>query len=217
MASIVVLEKSSTSIALNVQDLSSSASSYQKANFYCSTTNKTITITSFYGSAPSVYSGRATFTGLSAGKSYTFSVRVYYSGGNSLIGEVTVTTSGSSSGGGSGGGTSKPSSWSWNTTEQNALYHNGAVSTITYARWNAFCDFVLQLTKWYYNTSSDLYNVAGAKMSSSSKTLTATKFNLVKNAIGSMNSTGIADVKKGDTVYGSYFITLSQKANGVSK
>ena len=56
-----------------------------------------------------------------------------------------------------------------------------------------------------------------AKASADSKILTATRFNLVKNAIGSMNATGISNVSKGDPVLGSYFITLANKANGVTK
>ena len=56
-----------------------------------------------------------------------------------------------------------------------------------------------------------------AKMSDSSKVLTAERFNIVKNAIGSMNSTGISDRKKGDFVLGSYFITLSLKLSEIRK
>jgi hypothetical protein len=111
----------------------------------------------------------------------------------------------------------KPSNWVWQDYELDAFNNKGAFSTLTYQRWNSFCDFVLQLTSWYYEDTTDTYNVSGAKVTSDDKTLTAVKFNLVKNAIGSMNSTGISDVRKGDIVKGSYFITLSTKANGVTK
>ena len=111
----------------------------------------------------------------------------------------------------------KPSAWSWTTEELNAFNNKGKFSTLTWQRWNAFCDYVLQLTSWYYSDDTDTYNLAGAKVSADDKILTATRFNLVKNAIGSMNATGISNVSKGDPVLGSYFITLATKANGVTK
>lgn len=413
MASVVVLDKTTSSIDLNVQGLSGSPSSYTKVNFYCTNTGVTRTVTSFYGSAGDTYSGRASFTGLSSGTTYTFSVRVYYSGGDTSLGSISVTTVSSdstpptisnlysnlpshgwinsttvsfgatvrdsnsgvysvncnfngtdkSSYSGTNGeytftfntptttgtyevtwsardnngnlnsgvstnywigydGTApnitvtdiistgssiragieakdtmsgvesvtfkisnagnnstfgqaktyyastvgetmtqyhsftvdangnalslgktyyveatamdragnykktimsvvfsyaKPSAWSWTTEELNAFNNKGAFSTLTWQRWNAFCDYVLQLTSWYYNDKTDTYNLAGAKASADDKVLTATKFNLVKNAIGSMNAIGISNVSKGDPVLGSYFITLANKANGVTK
>ena len=413
MASVVVLDKTTSSIDLNVQGLSGSPSSYTKVNFYCTNTDVTKTVTSFYGSAGNTYSARASFTGLSSGTTYTFSVRVFYRGGDSSLGSISVTTVSSdstpptisnlysnipshgwinsttvsfgatvrdsnsgvysvncnfngtdkSSYSGTNGeytftfntpttpgtyevtwsardnngnlnsgvstnywigydGTapnitatdisstgssiragieandtmsgvasitfkistagnnstfgqaktyyastigetmgqyhsftvdangnalslgktyyveatamdragnykktimsvvfsySKPSAWSWTSEELNAFNNKGAFSTLTWQRWNAFCDYVLQLTSWYYNDKTDTYNLAGAKASADDKVLTATKFNLVKNAIGSMNSTGISNVSKGDPVLGSYFITLANKANGVTK
>lgn len=111
----------------------------------------------------------------------------------------------------------KPNAWSWQDYELNAFNGKGAFSTLTYQRWNSFCDYILQLTSWYYNDSTDTYKLASAKVSESNKTLTATKFNIVKNAIGSMNPTGISNVKAGDIVYGHYFITLAEKANSIKK
>lgn len=111
----------------------------------------------------------------------------------------------------------KPSNWVWQDYELDAFNNKGAFSTLTYQRWNSFCDFVLQLTSWYYGDATDTHGISGAKVTSYDKTLTAVKFNLVKNAIGSINATGISDVKKGDIVKGSYFITLSTKANGITK
>ena len=413
MASIVVLDKTTSSIDLNVQGLGNAPSDYIKVNFYCNNTGVTKTVTSFYGSAGSTYSSRVSFTGLSSGTTYTFSVRVYYNGGDTSLGSISVTTNSadttpptitnlytnlpshgwtnsttilfgatikdsnsgvysvncnfngtnkSSTNGISGeysftfntptaigtyevtwsardnngnlnsgvstnywigyDGTapnitvtdisstgssiragieakdtmsgvasmtfkisppgnnstfgqsktyyastvgetmtqyhsftvdgngnalslgktyyveatamdragnytkkimsvvfssSKPSAWSWSESELNAFNNKGSFSTLTWQRWNAFCDYVLQLTSWYYNDTTDTYNLAGAKASANDKVLTATKFNLVKNAIGSMNSTGISNVSKGDPVLGSYFITLASKANGVTK
>ena len=55
-----------------------------------------------------------------------------------------------------------------------------------------------------------------AKMTSSSRTLTATRFNALNCCICKMKSTGIGKVSKGDTVRGSYFITLMSKLNAIT-
>ena len=105
----------------------------------------------------------------------------------------------------------RPANWNWNDYERNAFENRGSISTLTWQRWNAFLDNVKGTASWYHNNASDVYGVEKAKMSDSSKALTAERFNIVKNAIGSMNSTGISDRKKGDFVLGSYFITVSLK------
>ena len=111
----------------------------------------------------------------------------------------------------------RPANWNWNDYERNAFENRGAISTLTWQRWNAFLDNVKGTASWYHNNASDVYGVEKAKMSDNSKILTAERFNIVKNAIGSMNPTGISDRKKGDFVLGSYFITLSQKLSEIRK
>ena len=111
----------------------------------------------------------------------------------------------------------RPANWNWNDYERNAFENRGAISTLTWQRWNAFLDNVKGTASWYHNNASDVYGVEKAKMSDNSKILTAERFNIVKNAIGSMNSTGISDRKKGDFVLGSYFITLSLKLSEIRK
>ena len=111
----------------------------------------------------------------------------------------------------------RPASWNWTDYERDAFENRGAISTLTWQRWNAFLDNVKGTASWYHNNSSDIYGVEKAKMSDSSKILTAERFNIVKNAIGSMNATGISDRQKGDFVLGSYFITLSLKLSEIRK
>lgn len=111
----------------------------------------------------------------------------------------------------------RPTTWNWNDYERDAFENRGAISTLTWQRWNAFLDNVKGVASWYHNNATDVYGVEKAKMSSTSKILTAERFNIVKNAIGSMNSTGISDRKKGDFVLGSYFITLSLKLSEIRK
>lgn len=113
----------------------------------------------------------------------------------------------------------KPTSWSWTQTEVNAFEKNGNISTLTWQRWNAFVDNVVAVAKWKVGDSYNQYDLANAKMSSDNKKLTANRFNLVRNAIGSMNSSGsgISVVKSGDPVLGKYFTQLRDRLNGIEK
>lgn len=113
----------------------------------------------------------------------------------------------------------KPSQWNWTQAEVNAFQNNGAISTLTWQRWNAFVDNVIAVAKWKIGDSYTQYDLANAKMSSDSKVLTANRFNLVRNAIGSMNSqgSGISVVKSGDRVMGWYFTQLRDRLNGIER
>lgn len=110
----------------------------------------------------------------------------------------------------------KPENWAWSSNELNAFNNKGATSTVTYLRWNAFIDRVQEFVS-YYNSKhgTSIPSVTSAKMTSSDKKLTASKFNTVRFAIGSMRATGINNVSTGDIVYGSYFTTLSNSLNNV--
>lgn len=116
---------------------------------------------------------------------------------------------------------SRPTNWSWNTAERNAFNNHGAVTTLTWDRWNSFVDKIVEFRNYkglteYVTVGGTSYHITNAKVSSSDKTLTALKFNIARTAIGNMNSTGITDRVKGDIVYGSYFITLEDKLKGIT-
>lgn len=154
------------------------------------------------------------FTNLTAGSTYTFKAKAFVqsdSGGyvESLTYSSSISVTASSY--------QRPTNWSWTTAELNAFNNNGTVTTLTYTRWNSFIDKVQEFIN-YYNTKygTGVPSVTQYKMSSSNKTLTATAFNNIRFSIGSMNPTGISNVSTGDTVYGSYFTTLSNKLNGIS-
>lgn len=114
---------------------------------------------------------------------------------------------------------SRPSDFNWTQDERNAFTGKGAIKTLTYTRWNEFIDNVKAMASWKHNTPNDIYDVLSAKMTNTAegRILKAVDFNKVKNAIGSMNATGISNVSKGDVVKGEYFITLSSKLGGVTK
>lgn len=60
---------------------------------------------------------------------------------------------------------------------------------------------------------SQYASYSSTRMSSSDKALTARRFNSLRYNIGSYYPTGINEVSRGDTVYGWYFITITNSLN----
>lgn len=115
----------------------------------------------------------------------------------------------------------KPSNWTWTQAESNAINGRGSIKTITASRWDAFCEHIRLVSLWFLNQNSgDPYNLNGAKINNGDKTLTATKFNIVRNAIGSMNKLGSGldpnDIVTKKPVMGWYFSTLTTRLNTIS-
>lgn len=157
-----------------------------------------------------------TFTGLTTGQSYSFYAKSRFTINNTTIWSAnqsnTITAKSSSP---------RPIDWSWTTAERNAFNNHGAVTTLTWDRWNSFVDKIVEFRNYkglteYVTVGGTSYHITNAKVSSSNKTLTALKFNIARTAIGNMNSTGITDRVPGDIVYGSYFITLEDKLKGIT-
>jgi hypothetical protein len=107
----------------------------------------------------------------------------------------------------------RPSNWTWTTAELNAFNNHGSLTTLTYSRWNAFLDRIMAFEVYKYGSALTTFN----KMTSSDKTLTAARFNQARFAIGSMYSTGITNKSSGDQVLGSYFITMANSLNSITK
>jgi hypothetical protein len=117
----------------------------------------------------------------------------------------------------------RPSNWYWNTTELNAMNGQGAFSTLTATRWNAFLDrvelFINYFNGLYGHSVPSVVSTANGGQNckvSSGGILYAAKFNHVRFAIGSMNSTGLTDYSPGQIVYGWYFIRLQDRLNEIS-
>lgn len=112
--------------------------------------------------------------------------------------------------------TSAIANFNWTTSERNAFNNKGLTTAITYERWNAFIDRIYDASSndWRISSSDGaILSYSNTRMTSSDKVLTADRFNSVRYNIGSRIPTGISRVYKGDTVYGSYFITLETKLN----
>ena len=104
--------------------------------------------------------------------------------------------------------------WEWTSAEYDALTNNGPVSTITYDRWNDMCRKV-DTVQTVAGVSWDSYYLTFTQTmcTPSDKTLTAARFNSLRYNVSRYYATGLPEVYTGDTVYGSYFVTLMSKVN----
>ena len=123
------------------------------------------------------------------------------------------------------------SPWSWTSSNgdataaqtkaaYNAVYNGGkksggSVSDFSYLVWNDMCAKVQEIFDYAGNGSwsSTYATYNNTRMTSSSKTLTAKRFNSLRFNIGSYVSTGISEVSSGDVVKGEYFLTLAECLN----
>lgn len=159
--------------------------------------------------------GSYTFSGLTAGTSYDISVSITAPGWTNTV-ELDTTAE-----------TDDVSVEPWSWTDSNgsasasqtraaysAVRNNGSLSDFSYLVWNDLVDKVYEVLDSAGNSWNSRYaTYAATKMSSSDKTLTASRFNSLRYNIGLHYSTGINEVSKGDTVYGWYFITLANCLN----
>lgn len=115
--------------------------------------------------------------------------------------------------------------WSWTSSNgeatddqtkaaYSAITNKGLTSKFSYLVWNDLVNKVQEVLDALDDTWNSAYcTKADALMSSSDKTLTATRFNSVRYNIGLRYSTGISEVAKGDSVLGSYFTTMTTSLN----
>lgn len=116
--------------------------------------------------------------------------------------------------------------WGWSISNGNAsasltsnayyaLVNKTAVTNFSYLVWNDLVDKVKEILDATNDSWDSSYaSYASTKMTSSNKTLTATKFNSLRYNIGSHYSTGISDKVSGEPVYGDYILTLATCING---
>ena len=115
--------------------------------------------------------------------------------------------------------------WSWSasngsaTATQTSAAHtavtsNGEVSNFSYLVWNDLVDKIYEaITADDGSWNTKFASYSATRMSSSDKTLTATRFNSARYNVGLHYSTGINDVSTGDTVLGEYFTTITSSLN----
>lgn len=119
----------------------------------------------------------------------------------------------------------KITKWSWQasngtatasitSTAYNAVVNKTAVTNFSYLVWNDLVDKVKEVLDYIGDTWSANYaTYSNTKMTSSDKTLTASRFNSLRFNIGKHYSTGINDVAPNDDVLGRYFTTLTTCLN----
>lgn len=108
----------------------------------------------------------------------------------------------------------KPSVWSWTTSESNAFKNKGLLTTLTRTRWNEFISWAITVIAYAntaYNEGFD--TIASTNKMGTDKILYATSFNNIRAKIDQLSSTGISTVSKGDIIYGHYFTDLSDAVN----
>jgi hypothetical protein len=154
-----------------------------------------------------------TLSGLSESTSYACNVQI---DGDGWIGTQYFTTDES---------TASVDPWDWDSSNGNAtasqtksaykaITNNGNVSDFSYLVWNDMVDKVKEVLDANGDSWNEKYaTYANTRMSSSSKTLTAAKFNSLRYNVGLHVSTGISEVSKGDIVYGWYFTTIMNCIN----
>lgn len=118
-----------------------------------------------------------------------------------------------------------PEKWSWTSSNgaattaetiaaYNAVTNNGYLTDFSYDVWNDMCAKVSEMRDYAgYSWRQDYLTYLETRMEYSDKVLTADRFNSLRLNIGSLISTGINEVSKGDIIYGSYFTTLMSKVN----
>jgi hypothetical protein len=167
--------------------------------------------------------GQVTFTGLEPDTNYGIYCAVYH-GSEFLAGiQGYVWTDSEGSGGGGSGAIFSVAVWDWaisngsasaeqTQTASNATASKGYVRDFSYLVWNDMVDKAKEILDAIGETWDSGYaSYEATRMTSSDRKLTAKRFNSLRYNIGSRYSTGIAEVEKGDIVYGSYFRTLASK------
>lgn len=104
--------------------------------------------------------------------------------------------------------------WSWGVTEAFALNNHGAVSAITYLRWNAMVDKVREVQNYLgYSWDNRYATWDNTRCQLNDRVLTAARFNSINYNVMIFYSTHVPLVSSGDPVLGSYFLQLMSKVN----
>ncbi len=168
------------------------------------------------------YSDSYDFTGLDPDTSYSIYALITYQNGDGSWGTATLDTVDIS--------TNSPpvpiiDKWDWHSSNGDAsssvtdrayeaVVGNGSTTDFSYKVWNDMVDKISEVIdaagENWVNTFETKNNT---KMSSSDKTLTATRYNSLRYNVGRNFSTGISEVQTGDPVLGTHFTDLMDAVN----
>jgi hypothetical protein len=126
----------------------------------------------------------------------------------------------------------RPALFNWTTAELNAFNNKGKTNVLTTARWDAFTENVAQCAYWWawngsvnatsIDNDENIKKIRSAKYGSNptDKTLTAERFNKVRNGVGGINklvvdgaTDNVPDQVKGNVVYGWFFTKMVNNLN----
>ncbi len=214
MAYISTVSTTPSSITVMVSDLDTSwANGTRTIEWYLNGTYKSSS--SLANGASS--SDTKSFTNLSPSTQYTVKVVIKYSGGTLATLTSYVYTDEPSF--------AIPGKWYWGqsngsaTASQtqaalDALVGKEPTSNFSYLVWNDLVDKAYEVVSASGDSWDNSYaTYASTKMTSSSKVLTASRFNSLRFNVGSHYSTGIAEVSTGDQVKANYFTTIANSIN----
>ncbi len=216
MASIDIEETTSDSITARVVDLDSSyARNDRTLEWYLDNVWQHSRALSAGISQSPAY----TFTGLDSNRTYTVAANITIATTGQVVKlRATVTTDPPPR--------VKPDPWTWDGSNggdasgaqvrnaRDALLNNGEVSDFHHNVWNDLVNKTYEALIYFYSDWSDAYlTINRTRMTDSDTTLTALRFNSLRNNIGGLSSTGMADKERGDPVLGEDFFTLTSALN----
>lgn len=113
-----------------------------------------------------------------------------------------------------------PKSWEWTATENAAFTGQGPITTLTRDRWNQFIVKINECISYSdtYNGSS-IGTINESYKMQSDKIMYADSFSQICQKLNSLCSRngvsgcGVSQVSKGDTIYGSYFVSMASALN----
>lgn len=212
MASYSIVGYTDTTVTITVTGLVVGSSSYRFiVRLTDDVDDRTIT-TSFVTATSSTVT--RTFSGLTPSTSYTANVNV----DNSWLGSTTFVTN-----------SVKPSfnvkPWDWSSSQErikfyNVLYGNLPANSenISHNVWNDLVNKVNELIVATEATTygwNEVYATLSGTYVSAGESLSAVKFNSLRNNLHFVQNTGISKVNAGDPILPSYFIRITETINSI--
>lgn len=159
-----------------------------------------------------------TVTGLSPGKTYSWSAMLGYGSSSSSITWLdTYTDSGLFE---TEQSVVKPDTWYWTLGESSAFNNKGSITNLTRVRWNDFIDRVNEAIEYGITVKKySMSYISSSNKMGSDKIMYATDFNAVLEGVNTIcwrsgvQDTSVAGVSRGGTIYGWYFPALSAALN----
>lgn len=212
MASYSIVSYTDTTVTITVTGLVVGSSTYRFIVRLTDDVDDRTVTTSFVTATSSTVT--ETFSGLSPSTSYTTNVNV----DNSWLGSKTFVTKSEKA-------PINVQPWDWFASSERINFYNVLYGNLPanpeYLSRNVWNDLVYKVYELIIATNATTYgwNEVYATLSGTyveaGETLSAVKFNSLRNNLHFVQNTGISKVYAGDTILPSYFITITDTINSV--